>query len=190
MAAIKSGTSRGNIKVDSGSHEASGKGSALAAEFAAKLASGGSGTTTLFGGSDPLGARGFSKAMLVTGAGNETLTGAVNTANNPYYAQAGGNVLLQGGNGADTFVIGASNTTVGGGPGRDLISIVAGGRGTVTVRSLNAAERITLQGYASGEANRALAAAAGSGAPGSLVLSDGTKVNFLGATQFDARGFI
>lgn len=77
-----------------------------------------------------------------------------------------------------------------GGPGRDLISIVAGGRGTVTVRSFNEAEKISLQGYAAGEADRALAAAAASGTPGSLVLSDGTKVNFLSATQLDVRSFV
>jgi len=152
----------------------------------------GSGTTTLFGGGDGdlLSARGFSKTTLVASSGNATLTGAASSADNTYYALAGGNVVLQGGNGADTFVIGAGNTTVDGGPGRDLISIVAGGQGTVTVRSFNAAEKITLQGYAAGEANRALSAAAASGTPANLVLSDGTKVIFLGATQLDARSFV
>lgn len=90
----------------------------------------------------------------------------------------------------DTFVIGAGNTTADGGPGRDLISTVAGGQGTVTVRSFNGGEKISLQGYAAGEANRALSAVAASGTPANLVLSDGTKVNFVGATQLDARSFV
>ena len=151
----------------------------------------GSGTTTLFGGGgDLLSAREVPATTIVAGTGNETLTGRPAAPTTPNYALAGGNVVLQGGNGADTFVIGAGNTTVDGGPGRDLISIVAGGQGTVTVRSFNGDEKIGLQGYAAGEANRALSAPAASGAPINLVLSDGTKVNFLGATQLDARSFV
>lgn len=47
-----------------------------------------------------------------------------------------------------------------------------------------------VSGHASREANRALAAAARSGAPGNLVLPCGTKVNVLGATQLDAESFV
>ena len=97
---------------------------------------------------------------------------------------------LQGGNGADTFVIGAGNTTVDGGPGQDLISIVAGGRGTVTIRSFNVAEKISLQGYAEGESNRAVLAASAAGSLNNLVLSDGTKINFVGGTGVDFGSFV
>ena len=155
----------------------------------------GAGGSTLFGGGngDLLAANGFAITTLAAGAGNETLTGANSSANNVFYAlgtKVTGNVTLQGGNGADSFIIGAPGTvSVNGGPGQDLIAIVAGGGGTVNIGNFNAAEKVTLQGFASTEAARALATAT-VGASTSLVLADGTKVNFVGVTNLTSSSFV
>ena len=154
--------------------------------------------STLFGGGngDLLSANGFAITTLAAGAGNETLTGANSSANNVFYGlgpKVTGSVTLQGGNGADTFIIGAPGTvSVNGGPGQDLISIVAGGGGTVNIGSFNAAEKVTLQGFAAGSIAEATAdlAKATVGASTSLVLSDGTKVNFIGVTNLTSSSFI
>ena len=151
--------------------------------------------STLFGGGngDLLSANGFAITTLAAGAGNETLTGANSSANNVFYGlgpKVTGSVTLQGGNGADTFIIGAPGTvSVNGGPGQDLIAIVAGGRGTVNIGNFTSAERVTLQGFASTEVARALATAT-VGASTSLVLADGTKVNFVGVTNLTSSSFV
>ncbi len=162
--------------------------------------SGGSGPagSTLFGGGngDLLAANGFAATTLIAGAGNETLTGANSSANNVFYAlgaKVTGNDTLQGGNGADTFIIGAPGTVnVNGGPGQDLIAIVAGGGGTVNIGSFNPAEKVSLQGFAAGSVAEATAdlAKATVGASTSLVLSDGTKVNFIGVTNLTSSSFV
>ena len=158
----------------------------------------GSGGSTLFGGGsgDLLTARGFASTTLIAGAGNETLTGANSSANNVFYglgSKVTGSATLQGGNGADAFIIGAPGTvSVNGGPGQDLIAIVAGGGGTVNIGGFNAAEKVTLQGFAAGSVAEATAdlAKATVGASTSLVLSDGTKVNFIGVTNLTSSSFV
>ena len=153
----------------------------------------GSATSVLFGGGngDVLMARGFAVTTMVAGGGNETLTGASSSANNIFYAIAskGGNASLQGGNGADTFVVAGGNTTVNGGPGQDLIGIVASGGGNITITSFNAAEKVTLVNYGANEAARALSTAS-VGASTTLTLSDSTKVTFVGVTNLNSSSFV
>ncbi len=156
-------------------------------------------SSTLFGGGngDLLTARGYGQTTLVAN-GNATLTGAASTANNIFYGLVG-NASLQGGNGADTFVVGGSTVpggvsdTVNGGPGQDLISILAGGTGSnITITSFTGAERVTLQGYAGGsatEAARALATAQ-VGVSTVLTLSDNTRITFVGITNLTSSSFV
>jgi len=155
--------------------------------------------STLFGGGDGdlLAARGYAQTTLVAN-GNATLTGAVSTADNIFYGLVG-NSSLQGGNGADTFVVGGSTVpggvsdTVNGGPGQDLISILAGRTGSdITITSFTGAERVTLQGYASGptaEVARALCTAQ-VGASTVVTLSDNTRVTFVGVTNLTSSSFV
>ena len=155
--------------------------------------------STLFGGGngDVRAARGYAQTTLVAN-GNATLTGAISTADNIFYGLVG-NASLQGGNGADTFVVGGSTVpggvsdTVNGGPGQDLISILAGRTGSdITITSFTGAERVTLQGYAGGsaaEAARALATAK-VGASTVLTLSDNTRVTFVGITNLTSSSFV
>ena len=153
----------------------------------------GSASSVLFGGGngDVLSARGFASTTLIAGSGNETLTGANSTANNLFYAIAanGGNASLQGGNGADTFVVAGGNTTVNGGPGQDLIGIVASGGGNLTITSFNSAERVTLLNYGANEVSPALSTAS-VGASTTLTLSDSTRVTFVGVTNLNSSSFI
>lgn len=163
--------------------------------------SGGGGTksSTLFGGGngDLLTARGYGQTTLVAN-GNATLTGAASTANNIFYGLVG-NASLQGGNGTDTFVVGGSTVpggasdNVNGGPGQDLISILAGRAGSdITITSFTGAERVTLQGYAGGstaEAAHALSTAQ-VGASTVLTLSDNTRVTFVGVTNLTSSSFV
>lgn len=121
------------------------------------------------------------------------MIGANSSANNVFYglgSKVTGSVTLQGGNDADTFIIGAPGTvSVSGSPGQDLIAIVTGGRGTVNMGNFTAAERVTLQGFAPTEVARALSTAT-VGASTSLVLADGTKVNFIGVTNLTSSSFV
>jgi len=155
--------------------------------------------STLFGGGngDLLTARGYGQTTLVAN-GNATLTGAASTANNIFYGLVG-NASLQGGNGADTFVVGGSTVpggvsdTVNGGPGQDLISILAGRAGSnITITSFTGAERVTLQGYAGGSATEAARALATAQIGGSTVLTlpDNTRVTIVGVTNLTSSSFV
>lgn len=198
------GAGRTTVFAGTGSDTVSlGRGSGLVFGGAAgnnRLSGGGSTEgSTLFGGGDGdlLAARGYAQTTLVSN-GNATLTGAASTANNIFYGLVG-NSSLQGGNGADTFVVGGSTVpggvhdTVNGGPGQDLISILAGRTGSdISVISFTGAERVTLQGYAGGsaaEAARALSTAQ-AGASTVLTLSDNTRVTFVGVINLTSSSFV
>lgn len=198
------GTGATTVFAGTGSDTVSlGAGGGLVAGGAAgnnRLSGGGSGVgSTLFGGGngDLLAARGYAQTTLVAN-GNATLTGAASSANNIFYGLVG-NASLQGGNGADVFVVGGSTVpggvrdTVNGGPGQDLIGILAGRTGSsITITSFTGAERVTLLGYAGGsaaEAARALATAQ-VGASTALTLSDGTRVTFVGVTNLTSGSFV
>lgn len=164
-----------------------------------KISGGGGQGSTLFGGGngDLLAARGYAQTTLVAN-GNATLTGAASSANNIFYGLVG-NASIQGGNGADIIIVGGSTVpggvhdTVNGGPGQDLISILAGRTGSdITITSFTGAERVALQGYAGGpaaEAARALATAQ-VGASTVLTLSDSTRVTFVGVTNLTSGSFV
>jgi len=151
----------------------------------------GSARSTLFGGGngDVLFARGSGTSLLSAGAGNETLTGAGSTGNNYFFA-GNGSALIGGGPGNDTIFAGSGNATVDGGAGKDLVAIVNGrAGGTVLLNGFgnNSPDQVTLQGYAAGEAARAIAAA---GSSNTVVLSDNTRITFGGVSSISSSFFV
>ncbi|MBC7799331.1 MAG: calcium-binding protein, partial [Gemmatimonadaceae bacterium] len=153
---------------------------------------GGTGTagTTMFGGGngDQLFARGSGTSFLNAGVGNETLSGAGSTGNNYFFAGRG-NVLIGGGVGNDTIFAGGGSSTVDGGAGTDLIAIVNGSAGgTVLLNGFQAGspDRVQLQGYAAGEAARAVTAA---GSSNTITLSDNTRITFGGVSSVTTTSF-
>ena len=135
--------------------------------------------------------------ILFGNAGNETLTGGTSTANNTFYGSATGTTQMFGGTGNDVFFAG-NNSTIAGGAGADLIAI-ANGRagGTVQVLGFEGADRVTLQGFGANELTNALGAG-GTGArtvvagqaSSSIVLTGGTRIDFVGVTSLNTSNFV
>lgn len=154
------------------------------------MTTGMTGASTIFGGGngDVITARGASSNLLIAGAGNETLTGAGSTGNNVFFTTSGSAVITEG-SGADTaFIYGTGSTTINGGAGSDLIAITAGPADrSVLINNFTPADRVSLQGYGTGEVARALAAAStvsvGGVASIQITLSDRAILIFTGLTS-------
>ena len=164
---------------------------------------GGSGFATLIGGGsgDLLFATNLAlgtRQVLSAGGGNETLVGGGTTQGNTYFAgnNAAGvtaNTVIGAGVGNDTIFAGTGNATVDGGAGADLVAIVNGrAGGAVLVNGFDAGsgDRITLQGYAPGAVQAAVASSVAGAAGVTVTLSDNTRITFGGLARIDAGAFV
>ncbi len=155
----------------------------------------GSGADTLLGGSNnsSITFTGTGNAAMVAGTGNQTLTGAHATGNLTLFGGKGDNVLI-GGKGNDLFVVAAGLETLTGAGGANSYVITDFGttsRVDVITDFNPAKDSIGLFGYGAEPAadEAALASATISGNVTTVSLTDGTKIEFLGAPQLQSFNF-
>ncbi len=125
------------------------------------------GAGTLLGGGsgDSIYATGSGNSLIQAGAGNETLSAALSS-------------------GADTFVASAGHDTITAGTGHDLLQIVNGAAGgSDLLLGFGGADSVSLSGYASGEASKALATAQHTAGGITVTLSDNTTITFNGVSD-------
>lgn len=136
---------------------------------------------------DHLFAIGAGNVTVIAGAGNETVTGAVNPAGFGTTSATGSNLLVAG-SGIDIVQAGAGNSTlVGGsgsaqliaGSGANMFQIISGTGGADTITGFNASSTLQLTGFgASLTAANALNTALVQGGNTVLTLVDGTTLTF------------
>jgi Ca2+-binding RTX toxin-like protein len=155
----------------------------------------GAGADSLVGGGNnsSITFSGTGNAEMVSGVGNQTLTGAAATGNLTLFGGPGDNVLI-GGTGNDAFVVGSGFETLTGGGGAN--SYVFTSTGTTSrvdvITDFNPAkDSVGLYGYGSepGADQAALDSATTSGGVTTISLTDGTKVEFLGAPVLQSSDF-
>ncbi len=150
------------------------------------------GRATMIGGGegDVLTANFFGGDAFQAGLGAETLTAAGAARANQFYGGPGADLIILG-NGGDQVLAGTGSETLRGGAGADLFAF-ANGNGTNAVIEGYVAgqDYISLVGFGSGEANRALSAAAFISGSEQLTLSDGTKILFSGITNLSSANFL
>ena len=163
--------------------------------------SGGAGSagTTIRGAAsgDHLFAIGSGNITAIAGAGNETITGAVNppgfgstsaTGNNLFVAGSGNDTLMAGA-GADTLVGGTGNAQLITGTGPDTFQITSGTGGADTITGFSASSTLQLTDFGpSLTAASALNTAINLGGNTVLTLNDGTTLTFAnGATVANSQ---
>ncbi len=148
----------------------------------------GSGAATLLGGGngDQLFASGFANQVLIAGSGNETLSAQASFGNVSLVGGSGKDLML-GGSGSDTFVAGSGRSTIQVGfTDTNTFSFINGSAGgTELVQDIidPSSIKISLQGYAAGEEQSALASQAFKSGSLTMQLSDGTRITFEDVTQ-------
>lgn len=151
---------------------------------------GGSGPTSIEGGGtgDQLTA-GAGPTTILAGEGNETLSGALSTANNVFYA-GDGKDMIRGGSGNDTIMAGTGAATMTGGLGSDVFTFTSGDAAQVTIRDFHAGEdTLKLDGYGNDEVQNALNGATSANGATTLTLSDNTTITLLNVTHLNQSNF-
>jgi Ca2+-binding RTX toxin-like protein len=163
-----------------------------------RLTSGNGGKATLIGGGDGdiLAGQSSGGDVFQAGAGNETILAGGAVAANKFYGGSGAETMVLGG-GGDQVLAGTGNETIWAGFGADLIAFTNGNHPAVTLQAFSAApsavqprDYISLVGFAQDESGRAIAAATITNGSENIVLSDGTKIQFLGVTGLTSLNFI
>ena len=163
-----------------------------------RLTSGNGGKATLIGGGDGDVLTGQSSGgdVFQAGSGAETIFAGGSAAANKLYGGAGADYMVLGG-GGDQVLAGTGSETIWAGFGADLIAFTNGNSPAVTVQGFSVApsfgqprDYISLVGFAQAEAARAIAAATITSGSENIVLSDGTKIQFLGVTGLTSLNFL
>ncbi len=161
-----------------------------------RLSSGGDRTTLIGGGDgDFLTGHAAGGDVFQAGAGAETINAAGASASNKFYGGSGADYMILGA-GGDQVLAGTGSATIWTGVGADLIAFTNGRHPSVTFQTftvapgINPRDYIALVGFAPGEAARALATATISNGSENLVLSDGTKIQFLGFSGLTSSNFL
>lgn len=154
----------------------------------------GTGADTLIGGANNSSVlfSGSGNAALVAGVGNQTLTGAAATGNLNLFGGAGNEVLV-GGSGNDVLETGSGFETLSGGAGTNLFGFANQGttaRAVVVTDFNTSDDLIQLQGFSPNASQTVLASQTTAGGVTSVMLPDGTSVQFLGAPVLSASNFI
>ena len=155
--------------------------------------------TTMIGGGngDQLFARNLGGDVMQAGPGAVTMSALTSAGNNKFYGGPGVNVMFLG-TGNDQVLTGTGAATIVGGnlgapqgSGRGLIAFVNGNHPDVQIQSFGSAQNfISLVGFTPGEVTRALSAATFVGGSENLLLSDGTKIQFVGITNLTSASFL
>ena len=153
----------------------------------------GGGKSTLIGGGDgdALYASFSAGDVLQAGPGAETLSAFLSQGNNKIYGGPGAEVILLG-HGNDQVLAGTGSETItASGFGQALIAFANGSHSNAQILSFGSGQNfISLVGFASGEATRALSVATFVGGSEQLTLSDGTKILFAGVTNLTSANFL
>ena len=154
---------------------------------------------TMIGGGDgdQLNARAMGGDVMQAGPGAATLSALGSWGANKFYGGPGRNLMLLG-TGNDQVLTGTGAATIVGGnlgapegSGRGLIAFVNGNHPDVQIQSFGSGQNfISLVGFAAGEVTRALSSATTAGGSENLLLSDGTKIQFLGITGLTSSNFL
>lgn len=150
------------------------------------------GQATMIGGGDGdvLTANFFGGDAFQAGAGAETLSAVGAIGANKFYGGPGADLILLG-NGGDQVLAGTGSETIRGGAGADLFAFVNGNRTNAVLQGfLPGQDYISLVGFASGEAARALSAAIVFSGSEQVTLSDGTKILFSGINALFSTSFL
>ncbi len=156
---------------------------------------GGTGTTTLFGGSSSVVNFDSSQpasqlgALMVAGTGNETLNGANSSATEFIWggSVSGANNSLIGGSGNDVLFVGVGNDSMTGGAGTNIFAFTNGlAGGTDLITDFSKSDVLWLAGYNQASVNTAFNNATVSGGSLTVALSDNTKITFSGLTSASA----
>jgi endo-alpha-1,4-polygalactosaminidase (GH114 family) len=154
---------------------------------------GGTGTSIFYGGGngDTLAAGAGSRGdVLVAGGGAETLTGAGTAGAHSYYGGTGPDLIMLG-SGSSQVLVGSGVSTIVAGSGLELFAFFSGRASQVLFQGFNPSlDYLSLQGFASGEAARALASAVISAGSETLALADGTRITFQGVTGLKSANFL
>lgn len=176
------------------------------------VVAGGSGGSTVVGGADNVlvytSSGGDPGALIVAGAGNETLFGAASPSNDQYWGSFnGGNDLMAAGSGNDALVAGSGQDSLIGGSGDDtfyainsqLLSTIINtpvSPGVDFLYNTHAGETLALTGFDTlyGAANSGAAAnavkVALAGGGSTVTLKDGTQINFASPTHANGINII
>ncbi len=154
---------------------------------------------TMIGGGDgdQLFARNQGGDVMQAGPGAVTMSALGSWGANKFYGGPGRNLMLLG-TGNDQVLTGTGAATIVGGnlaapegSGRGLIAFVNGNHPDVQIQSFGSGQNfISLVGFAAGEVTRALSSATTAGGSQNLLLSDGTKIQFLGITGLTNSNFL
>lgn len=149
------------------------------------------------------------QAIIVAGAGNETLSTGVSileaegdhvhinpggNEGNTFFAGSG-NDLLNGDSDQDLFFAGTGNASITGGGGADIVAFVngaAGGSDAIAfgADSLGVQPKLSLLNYGAGAVSQAIASATTSAGGVSFTLSDNTHVTLTGITSLTSADFV
>jgi hypothetical protein len=180
----------------------------------------GDATSTLVGGGsgDLIFAEGAGDDVLAATGDNTTLDGGSSTGSNLYFGGAGRNVIAAG-LGDDTISGGAGSSTIFAGAGQDLVFGAAGGgdiaagTGNATLAGAGGAElyaffdgraggdvviynyrpgvdHLTLNGYTEQSISTSLQSETVQAGSTHLLLSDGTRITFVGVSDFTASNLV
>ncbi len=180
----------------------------------------GDATSTLVGGGagDLIFAQGSGDDVLAATGDNTTLDGGTSTGSNLYFGGAGRNVIAAG-LGNDTISGGAGSSTIFAGAGQDLVfgadggGDIAAGTGNATLAGSSGAElyaffdgraggdvviynyrpgvdHLTLKGYSDQSIATSLQTETVQAGSTHLLLSDGTRITFVGVSDFTAANLV
>ncbi|MBC7635847.1 MAG: hypothetical protein H7251_09620, partial [Acetobacteraceae bacterium] len=153
---------------------------------------GGSGTSIIFGGGegDVLTAGSGAGDTIKAGSGAETISAAGTQGVHKLYAGSGPN-LIRTGNNNTNVLLSTGAATISAGTGMDLYAFTQGNHPDVLIQNFKSgADFISLVGFASGEATRALGTATNSGGSEHLTLTDGTRITFQNFTGLTSTNFM
>jgi Ca2+-binding RTX toxin-like protein len=166
----------------------------IAAGNASSTVVGGATSPTIFGNAGSnityFNSTNASGAILIAGAGSETLNASGSTTGNAMFAGANNSTLI-GGTGSDLIVGSAGTGTLTGGAGSDLFIFNKGAAGGTFVITdfAKGSDVVLLSRYATTEIASAVGSAVVSGNTTSITLTDNTKITFSGITSVDASMF-
>ena len=153
---------------------------------------GGSGTSIIFGGGDGdvLTAGIGAGDTIQGGTGAETISAAGTNGVHKLFAGSGPELIRTGDNNT-SVLLSTGAATINAGAGVDLYAFTQGNHPDVLIQNFKSgADYITLVGFASGEAARAMATATTSGGSERLTLSDGTHITFQNFTGLTGANFL
>ncbi len=147
------------------------------------------GTIVGGGGGDQLYATGSIASAVHAASGNETLSSALSSGADTLFAGSGTDSITLGA-GQNTVVAGSGTASVFAGVTSAVYEFTQGASGKEVIQGFNAgSDTISLSGYGSNEAARAVASARVANGGTTITLSDNTQVTFANVTDISKTHF-